>query len=413
MKIATALLSLAIAAQAASPDTAATAINELGIDLHRLLPPTGNVCISPYSIQSSMAMVFAGAEGATREEMAKVLHYPADANEIHDSLAALRTGLEAAVAESAKVSANSKEWGGPSEPIVLNVANRLFGQSGYDFRVKFTSFVKAKYGAPFAMLDYRGNAAGATREINDWVAGETQKRIRDLIPARALTADTRLVLANAIYLKAPWAHEFYRGATKPAPFHTAGGLPGNVPTMLNKSHYRYVKDSGYVAVGIPFSGRGLQLVVIVPESVDGVASIESKLTTEILASCATAKTQDVILHLPKFKIEAPTVPLAATLQTLGMKTAFDKPPGSANFDGIAPRKPDDYLFISEVFHKTFIAIDEKGAEAAAATAVTMARATAAPRNEPIEVKVDRPFLFAIQHVSSGACLFLGRVVDPR
>ena len=159
---------------------------------------------------------------------------------------------------------------------MLNVANRLFGQSGYDFRVKFTSFVKAKYGAPFAMLDYRGNAAGATREINDWVAGETQKRIRDLIPPRALTADTRLVLANAIYLKAPWAHEFYRGATKPAPFHTAGGLPGNVPTMLNKSHYRYVKDSGYVAVGIPFSGRGLQLVVIVPESVDGVASIESK-----------------------------------------------------------------------------------------------------------------------------------------
>ena len=413
MKTAAAILSLAIAAQAASPDTAASAINQLGIDLHKQLPPTGNVCISPYSIQSALAMTFAGADGATREEMQKVLHYPKDADAIHDSLAALRTGLDAAVAESAKVAANSKEWGGPSEPIVLNIANRLFGQSGYDFRVKFTSFVKAKYGAPFAMLDYRRNAARATREINDWVAGETQKRIRDLIPPRALTADTRLVLANAIYLKAPWAHEFYRGATKPAPFHIAGGLPANVPTMINHSHYRFVKGAGYVAVGIPFSGDGLQFIVIVPDSVKGVAAIELKLTAEMLKSCAAAKTQDVILHLPKFKIEAPTVPLAASLQTLGMKTAFDKPQGSANFDGIAPRKPDDYLFISEVFHKTFIAIDEKGAEAAAATAVAMARATAAPMDEPLEVKVDRPFLFAIQHVPSGACLFLGRVSDPR
>lgn len=413
MKTTAALLSIAIAAQAASPDTAANAMNQLGIDLHTHLPPTGNVCISPYSFQSALAMTFAGADGATREEMAKVLHYPKDADAIHDSLAALRAGLEAAVAESAKLAANSKRWGGPSEPIVLNVANRLFGQKGYNFREKFTALVKAKYGAPFATLDYRRNAAGATQEINDWVAGETHKRIRDLIPPRALTTDTRLVLANALYLKAPWADDFYQGATKPQPFHIAGGATAKVPTMINQSHYRYVKGAGYVAVGIPFSGDGLQFVVIVPDSVKGVASIESKLTTEILKSCATAKTQDVILHLPKFKIEAPTVPLAATLQSLGMKTAFDKPQGSANFDGIAPRKPDDYIFVSEVFHKTFIALDEKGAEAAAATAVAMDRAAAAPRDEPLEVKVDRPFLFAIQHVPSGACLFLGRVSDPR
>lgn len=413
MKTAAAILSLAIAAQAASPDTAATAINRLGIDLHKQFPPTGNVCISPYSIQSALAMTFAGAEGATREEMAKVLHYPKDADAIHDSLAALRAGLEAAVAESAKRAANSKKFGGPSEPIVLNVANRLFGQKGYDFREKFTALVKAKYGAPFAMLDYRRNAAGATREINDWVGRQTNKRIQNLIPAGALTADTRLVLANAFYLKAPWAVEFDRDATKPEVFHVSGSAPSNVPTMKSQSRYRYVKGSEYVAVGIPFSGYGLQFVVVVPDSVNGVTDVEAKLTTEMLASCATANTREVILQLPKFTIAPPTVRLREALEALGMKTAFDNSQGTANFDGIAPRKLNDYLAISEVFHKTYIVISEKHVEATAVTSSYLIPGLDSAASKPPEVKVDRPFLFAIQHVPSGACLFLGRVTDPR
>ena len=127
------------------------------------------------------------------------------------------------------------------------------------------------------------------------------------------------------------------------------------------------------------------------------------------------ETQDVDLHLPKFKLEPPTIALAANLQALGMKSAFDIPQGSANFDKMAPRKPNDYLYISNVFHKVFIAVDEKGTEAAAATAVVMMGATAMrrPKPPPIEVKVDRPFIYAIQHVPSGVCLFLGRVTDPR
>src|SRR4029434_8591283 len=123
---------------------------------------------------------------------------------------------------------------------------------------------------------------------------------------------------------------------------------------------------------------------------------------------------DVFLHLPKFKFEPPTIQLAKQLQALGMKTAFDIPPGSANFDRIAPRRPNDYLAISDVFHKTFIAVDEHGTEAAAATAVVMRELTALREmTEPIEVKADRPFVYAIQHVPSGACLFIGRVTDPR
>jgi len=132
-----------------------------------------------------------------------------------------------------------------------------------------------------------------------------------------------------------------------------------------------------------------------------------------LAQCAKLEERDVDLYLPKFKFEPPTMALGEKLQALGMKTAFDQPKGSANFDRIAPRKPNDYLYLSQVFHKTFIAVDEKGTEAAAATAVVMMATSAMiKRSPPIEVKVDRPFVYAIQHVPSGACLFLGRVTDP-
>ena len=143
--------------------------------------------------------------------------------------------------------------------------------------------------------------------------------------------------------------------------------------------------------------------------------MEKKLTAGYLEGLTKLPPQRVRLYLPKFKLEPPRLALGATLSKLGMPSAFDQPQGSANFAGIAPRLPKDYLFISEVFHKAFVEIDENGTEAAAATAVVMVAGSAAPvkRPEPVEVRVDRPFLFAIQHKPSGACLFLGRVADPR
>jgi serpin B len=151
-----------------------------------------------------------------------------------------------------------------------------------------------------------------------------------------------------------------------------------------------------------------------PDEVNDLSALERRVTPELLAECAKLDTQQVALWLPKLKIEPPLLVLSQNLKALGMKTAFDDPSGSANFDRMAPRRPDDYLYISEVFHKTFLALDEKGTEAAAATAVAMFRATAVfEKPKPIEVRVDRPFLFAIQHRPSGACLFLGKVTDPR
>ena len=396
-------------------DLAATATNQLAVDLHRQLA-TGdeNLCVSPYSIESALAMTFAGAEGETRTEMARVLHLPND-GAVPTSFSALQRSLEEMSAKTADLVKESKRFGGPSEPITLSIANRLFAQKGYNFREAFLSLVKQNYGAAFEPLDFVTDLAAATQHVNKWVADETRDRIRDLIPAGALNNMTRLVLANALYIKAPWADPFSDKTTHPEPFHVHGGAPVDVPMMRKTAEFGYVKRDGFTAVSLPYVGDDLQFLVLLPDDVNGLDALESKLTANVLAECAKLEARDVDLHLPKFKLEPPTIALAKRFQTLGMKSAFDQPRGSADFDRMAPRKPNDYLYISQIFHKTFIAVDEKGTEAAAATAVVMMRATAiaGPKPQPIEVKVDRPFVYAIQQVPSGVCLFLGRVTDPR
>jgi serpin B len=397
-------------------DLAAKATNQLGIDLHRQLAHGDeNLCLSPYSIESALAMTFAGADGETRVEMARVLHFPTDSDAIHASFASLQRSLGEMSAKTAKIAEQSKKHSGPSEPITLSIANHLFAQSDYDFRDPFREVVKKFYGAPFETLDFKKNPEAARAYINKWVAEQTRDKIRDLVPQGGIKELTRLVLANAIYLKAPWGSEFDGRWTEPKPFHVHGGTSVDLPTMKNQKSYGYAKHDGFTAVSLPYSGSELQFVVLIPDEVGGLKNLEATLSTDMLARCAKLDVQEVDLELPKFKIEPPTIPLAENLKQLGMKTAFDDPQGSANFDKMSPRRPDKYLAISNVFHKTFIGVDEKGTEAAAATAVVMMELSARYEKpkEPIHVKVDRPFLYAIQHVPSGACLFIGRVTDPR
>lgn len=411
------LLAMLTAAPALAADPAADAINELGLDLHRRLAAAqadANLCVSPYSIQCALAMTYAGADGATRAEMAKVLHYPAG-DAIHQSLPALNQALADITARTTKQVEEEKRYGGGGEPVAFNLANRLFGQQGYKFEAPFLTQLRDVYRAPLEPIDF-SKSAEATKHINDWVEKETRDRIKKLIADGILDGGTRLVLVNAVYLKAPWADKFSEGATKPKPFHVAGKEAVEVPTMLREARFGYAKRNGYSAVTIPYFGHDLHFLVLVPEDIKGLAAVEKALTAEELASCAKLPASDpVILHLPKFKIEGGSVELGKELQALGMKTAFDQPAGSADFSKMAPRTPAEYLFISQVIHKTFIALDEKGTEAAAATAVVMRAGSAAPKAppKPIEVKVDRPFVFAIQHRPTGACLFLGRVTDPR
>lgn len=400
----------------ASPEQAAQSVNALGLALHKQMPKEGNLCLSPFSIQSALAMTYLGASGVTQEEMARVLHFPADKQALGASFTALNQALEEARQASVKTVADAKKYGDPSEPMTLRVANRLFAQKSYEFRKPFLSEVKSYFDAPLQLMNFRRNPDGATREINGWVAKQTQNKIRDLIN-EPLAKDTRLVLVNALYFKAAWAHDFAESSTSPKPFHVNGGKQTeDVPTMQSDLNMRYYKGRGFQAITRLYVGDHLHFLLIVPDSVGGISSVEAKLTPELLLACAKAEYREVILHLPKFKITPSTVQLGALLQKLGMTTAFDEPRGSADFDAMAPNRPEDYLYISKVFHKTFLELDEKGTEAAAATAVVMlprAIAIAPERPKPLELKADRPFLFAIQHAESGACLFLGRVNDPQ
>jgi serpin B len=391
---------LAASAQAATPDPAAGAINALGLDLLRSEKPGENSVLSPYSIQIALGMTSAGAAGLTREQMVKTLHYPnTDMNLAFQTL-------------SAQIEAMTlREDRKDDHPIVLNVANRLFGQTGSKFQNDFLAILKERYRAPLETVDFVANPDAATAKINKWTARQTHNRIRDLIPKKTLTKLTRLVLVNAIYLKAKWAKAFPESATSPQDFHLTGGESLKVPTMTRQGEMACLKGNGFTAVGVPYAIGDLQFLILLPNAESSLSILEKKLTPDILATCSRAPNQQVKLSIPKFKIEPPSLNLNKALIALGMPTAFDEPPGSADLSGMTGNRD---LYISDVFHKAFLSIDEHGTEAAAATAVVMnlRGRPATPKLETV-VRVDRPFLFAVQHRPSGACLFLGRVADPR
>jgi serpin B len=394
---------------------ATRAINALGLDLLRKATGDGNAVISPYSIQSALAMTYAGAAGDTKTEMARVLHFPDDETGLHRSFAALQRSLGQIETRTAEIAKRSKKTGGLSEPVTLRVASRLYGQTGYQFRAAFLALLNNTYRASFEPMDFRNNAAAAIESINAWIARQTAGRIPDLIRAGGLRPDTRLALVNAVYFKASWQHRFTVRETIPRFFRVSGSKPAAVPTMETVSDFGYAEHDDFTAVTLPYIGGQIQLLIVLPAIGKDLARVEAQLSAELLATLAHAKAREVILFLPKLKSDSPAMSLGPALQSLGLRQAFDQPPGSANFDRIAPRHPDDNLALSAVLHKTFLVLDEGGAEAASASAgVAVAAAHVSdPKPRPIEVRVDRPFLFAIQHRQSGACLFLGRVTDPR
>jgi len=334
---------------------AAEAVNELGLELHRGLPGPGNRLLSPLSIQLAAAMAFAGSAGATREEMNRVLHFCGD-----ETLAA----FDALVAELRL---------GLASDDLLSLANRLFVQRGYDLRPSFLALVATHHGSAPEEVDYRATEPARAR-INGWVEEETANKIRDLVPHGVLDETTRLVLVNALYLRAAWQERFHTAGTSLEEFFVEGAQPARVPTMHQKVHCGYAKKGEHHIIALPFAGGAMRFVAFVPNEKDGLAALEASLDGRALSRAARIPIMEAIVWLPKFRIEPPALALAKALRELGLKSAFDDPRGSADFDAMAPRRPDDYLFLSEVLHKTFLALDEEGVE---------------------------------------ACLFVGRVADPR
>jgi serpin B len=401
------VLFLPLLAGAAPIDTGAlaSAINTLGLDLYRVQPGEGNLLLSPYSIQVALAMTYAGADGETRAEMQRVLHYPTDENALDTCFAELSRQLAQIAERSAQRAEVEKKYGRDATPIEFHLANRLFVQRGFELRASFLDQVKNSYGAEPKELDFAGAPEAARLTINQWAEDNTKGKIRDLIPPGTDLRSILLALANAVYLRAPWRTPFEISATKPESFFVRVNEPVSVPTMRKQASFGYKHYDGFTALALPYAGDGLQFLILLPDKRDGLAVLESKATPALLAECAKLSSSEVVLSLPKFKLEPPSIALSDQFQQLGMKTTF-RP--SANFDRMAAGG----LYITQVFHKAFLALDEKGTEAAAATVVFMARGVV-KRPQPIEVHVDHPFIFAIQHVPSGECLFLGRVTDPR
>lgn len=377
--------------------TFASSSNAFGFDLYGKVraEQQGNVVISPASISTALAMTWGGARAETAVEMKKVMHLEGSPAELMDT--------------SGRVTAMLTD---KSRPVVFRIANRLFGEKTYTFQPDYLSATERAYGAPLEHVDFKAGAEPSRALINAWVEKQTESRIKDLIPSGGVDDQTRLVLVNAIYFLGDWAEPFEKGATRPAPFRFSATETSDVDTMNNTGSYRIVSRDGLTALELPYAGGELSMLVLLPDAVDGLDAMEAGMTDAKLGAIAAGLAHErVWVSLPKFTIDpASSLQLKKHLVALGMKTAFDRV--RADFTGIAnPSNPEDRLSISQVFHRGFIRVDEKGTEAAAATAVSMARAGAAPM-KPREFKADHPFSFVIRDHASGLVLFMGRVVRP-
>jgi serpin B len=362
-----------------------------------LAKESGNLFFSPYSISSALAMTYAGANGTTESEMASALHFSLSQSELHPAFNATDLAL-------AKRKDDLTPSQGPEptkgDGFELHVVNQAWGQKGYTFLDSYLDVLATNYGAGMFLLDF-AKPEPARKTINDWVADQTQQRIEDLLPKDSIRADTRLVLTNAIYFKASWLNEFETWATKPATFEAEAGAR-TVDMMHAIVPATYADADGYRAVALPYISPSVQMVIVLPPEgrvADAIEKFDVALVDSLLSKFESAS---VTLSLPKFTFESKRT-LKEPLRALGMNAAFD---GNADFSGMDGTMN---LVIDEVYHQAFVAVDEHGTEAAAATAV-VSRVKSAP--QPVTLTLDRPFILFIYDAPTGHILFLGHLADP-
>jgi serpin B len=358
-----------------------------------------NVFLSPYSISTALAMTYAGARGRTAEEMKATLHFDLPPERLHVSFNYL----------ALQIAARGQTAGPESQPFRLRVANSLWGQTDTPFRPDFLDLLKVHYGAGMQLVDFRRQPEASRLAINKWVSDATEERIKDLLPPGAIDIMTRLVLANAIYFKADWKHRFPKQQTRPDSFRTLAGGTVSVEMMSQEESLRYGEGPDYQAVELPYVGDEVSMVLLLPGEgrfSDFEASLRGQKWKAIVQGL---KEQRIRLSLPRFRYEPrESFSLKAGLVGLGIRDAFD--PERADFTGIADVHAER-LYIQDGFHKGFIAVDEDGTEATAATGISIGIVSAPP--PPVAVmRVDRPFLLAIRDVATETILFLGRIGDP-
>ena len=417
--------------------TAATSISAFGLDLYRALLAdpslrlaTRNVVFSPTSIALALGMARAGARGATAAEMDHVLHA--------SGWEALGAGLNALDQALASRNTTWPDYEGKMGELALRIANAAFAQRGWTIEQAFLDAIAAAFGAGLRLVDYIANPEAARTAINRWVSDQTAGRVPELLGPLDVTNLTRLVLVNAMYLKGEWETKFFEWDTKPAQFTRLDGSLVTVPMMTQQEALAYAHGPGWRASELGIRGvadsRPLAMTLILP---DDLAAFEAGLSTAQLAEITTALDRqrlrageeaactgalagsmcgchryDVKLSLPRFAIDT-HAGLVDALKSLGMTSAFDQ--DRADFTGIhVPETNVDRIYVTRVIHQANVDVDEKGTEAAAATAVVMTTGgcTGTDPLSVVTLRLDRPFLFVLRDVETGAVLFMGRVVDP-
>jgi serpin B len=368
---------------------------QFALHLHQQISARGgNILCSPFSISAALAMTCAGARGETAQEMASALRFPS-----------IGPGLDLAFRELLQATKGGESW-----CCKLELANGLWSDRQYRLLPEFLERVKANYGAELAELDFAGHGEASRRTINAWVEKQTRGKICDLIPRGAIGQLAKLVLANAIYFHGQWATSFVEELTEDAPFKVTPRQEVRAPMMFKQSEFEYLGTSSFQALTLAYEGGHLAMVIFLPRRVDGLDELERSLSAESLDSwLRKLERRDVKVYLPKFRVES-AFTLNEELAALDVRLAFSP---DADFSGMTGEKD---LLLSLVLHKAFVEVDEKGTEAAAATAL-MAPLSAAPNlrlpHFPPVFRADHPFLFLIRDQHSGSILFLGRLTNPK
>jgi serpin B len=380
------------------PDAAAVAQGNgtFAFDLYaQAAEGDGNVFLSPFSISTALAMTYAGAREATAAQMAAALHFDLPEAQLHPAFNSVDLAL-----------AGRNELPEPytGKGFELSIVNAIWGQRGFPFRATFLDILAANYGAGLRLADFSQDPESAREDINSWVASSTRNRIRDLLPRGSVSDLTRLILTNAVYFKAPWLQPFDAQDTKTETFTLLSGSPVSVSMMRQTLTARYARVGQVQAVELPYNGAQLAMLILVPD-LGALPAFEGSLDyAEYRAIVDALDEHQVHMGLPKFRFDYAVSPVDA-LRALGMVDAFDS--SLADFSGIDGARD---LYISDILHKAFVAVDEKGTEAAAATAVIVG--TTSMPGEPVTLTINRPFLVVIRDIPTDTILFLGRVANP-
>jgi serpin B len=349
----------------------------------------GNISFSPYSISTALAMTYAGARGQTQQQMKETLHFTLPDSTLHQAFAKLQKQL---------ITDKSSGY-------EFYSADALWGQKGEKILPEFLKSAEL-YGAGMRLVDFKAKSEEARHTINRWVEDNTKKKIKDLIPPGGVTPLSRLVLTNAVYFKGKWDKEFNKDNTGSQDFWVTDKRKISVPFMhLDEEYFVYYSDKDLQAIELPYKGGAISMLVLLPAEKQGLSRVENLLTREKLATIESGLRRcSVELSLPKFKLEW-ELSMNKTLAQLGIRAAFSR---NADFSGINGKQD---WFISDVFHKAFVIVNEEGTEAAAATGVVMA-AKALPLM-PLVFRADHPFIFIIKDNRSQSILFMGRVMNPQ